>query len=172
MTSVGLARKIARLPEAGAITLRFERKLFRRWLWNYERERKKYSSQKTHWIRWLSEYGTAGVLQSKEQARAFCGNRLQTHRLPANASLAMRSIEGAGKRSSFGNERCPCGRTKLSSAMRRNSKNHRAQTSGSACEGNVAEATESASRGAGSAGGGGRAIACLAGGASERTGTV
>jgi hypothetical protein len=68
----------------------------------------------------------SGVLQSKEQARAFCRSCLQTHRLPANAALAMRSIEGAGTRNSFGNERCPCGQTKLPSAMRRNPKNHTA----------------------------------------------
>jgi hypothetical protein len=67
MTPVGLTRKIARLPEAGAITFRFERELFRRGLWNYERERKKYLSQKMHWIGWLSDYGTAGYYNRKNK---------------------------------------------------------------------------------------------------------
>jgi hypothetical protein len=67
VTPVGLARKIARLQEAAAITSSFEIQLFERGIWDYARERRKYSSQKEHWIGWLSEYGTAGRYNRKNK---------------------------------------------------------------------------------------------------------
>ena len=67
MTPIGLARKIGKLPETGRITRRFERELFLRGLWDYETENKKYSSQKAHWLGWLSEYGSAGYYGRKNK---------------------------------------------------------------------------------------------------------
>jgi hypothetical protein len=65
MTPIGLARKISRLGARSVATAEFERELYLRGLWNFERERKKYSSQKEHWLNWLSQYGTAGYYGRK-----------------------------------------------------------------------------------------------------------
>jgi hypothetical protein len=68
MTPLGLARKIGKLPERAAITRSFEDVLTARGIWNPEREKKKYSSQKQHWLGWLSQYGSAGYYNRKNQA--------------------------------------------------------------------------------------------------------
>ena len=68
MTPIGLARMIAKLSEGGDITRRFEKELFVRGWWSYEREKKKYSSQKAHWIGWLSEYSSTGYYNRKNKA--------------------------------------------------------------------------------------------------------
>jgi hypothetical protein len=68
MTPLGLARKISKLPECVPITRRFENVLTERGIWNPERERKKYPSQKQHWKGWLSEYRSGGYYNRKNQA--------------------------------------------------------------------------------------------------------
>jgi hypothetical protein len=68
MTPIGLARKIAKLPERTPITHRFEGILSERGLWSPEREKKKYPSQKQHWLGWLSEYGSRGFYSRKNLA--------------------------------------------------------------------------------------------------------
>jgi hypothetical protein len=56
MTPLGLARKITKLRARSPITNNFERALFAANLLDEVREKIKYSSQKQHWIGWLSEY--------------------------------------------------------------------------------------------------------------------
>jgi hypothetical protein len=68
MTPRGLARKISKLPERAPITHSFENVLTARGIWNPERERKKYSSQKKHWEGWLSEYSGGGYYDRKNRA--------------------------------------------------------------------------------------------------------
>jgi hypothetical protein len=68
MTPLGLARKISKLSECVPITSSFENALTAQGNWNPEREKKKYSSQKQHWKGWLSEYGSGGYYNRKNQA--------------------------------------------------------------------------------------------------------
>lgn len=67
MTPLGLTRKIGKLSERADITRRFEKILTERSLWDPEREKKKYPSQKQHWLGWLSEYGSEGYYNRKNK---------------------------------------------------------------------------------------------------------
>jgi hypothetical protein len=65
MTPLGLARKIAKLHARTPITNNFERALFATRLLDEDKEKRKYSSQKQHWIGWLSEYHGSGYYGRK-----------------------------------------------------------------------------------------------------------
>ena|SRR5664280_3066239 len=66
MTPIGLARKIAKLRKQAKITAEFERELTSLGAWNPKREIKKYSSQKEHWHKWLSQYKGPGYYGRKD----------------------------------------------------------------------------------------------------------
>jgi hypothetical protein len=67
MTRLELARRIKKYSERAPITRSFEIELTARGLWDPEREKKKYPSQKMHWLGWLSEYGGAGAFNRKNR---------------------------------------------------------------------------------------------------------
>lgn len=67
MTPNTLSRKIQRLRPQLSITTEFERALERRGSWS---ENHWYTSQKEHWIGWLSKYGGPGAYGRKNSNRS------------------------------------------------------------------------------------------------------
>lgn len=74
MTPKGLARKIARLQARPPITVSYERALAATRVWSPERVW--YTSQKEHWLGWLSEYDGPGAYDRKTHRGAVCAIRL------------------------------------------------------------------------------------------------
>ena len=65
MTTDTLSRQIRRLQELSPLTTQFELALRRRGVWG--KKRVWYTSQKQHWLGWLSEYHGPGAYGRKNQ---------------------------------------------------------------------------------------------------------
>lgn len=65
MTPKQLIKKIKLMELEAPLTKKFEKELHGIGRWNYERESKKYSDQKEHWINWLSQQDQPGKYNRK-----------------------------------------------------------------------------------------------------------
>ena len=65
MTPKQLIKKVKLMELEAPLTKKFEKALFDIGRWNYEREAKKYSDQKNHWIGWLSDQDGPGAYNRK-----------------------------------------------------------------------------------------------------------
>ncbi len=65
MTPKQFLNKIKKLEAAAPLTKKFESELAAIGMWDYEKEKKKYSDQKSHWTGWLSEYDGPGFYNRK-----------------------------------------------------------------------------------------------------------
>jgi hypothetical protein len=68
MTPQQLAARIRKLPETAPITTEFERVLTKRGIWS--RNGVWYTTQKEHWLGWLSEYSGPGYYGRKSSRRS------------------------------------------------------------------------------------------------------